>query len=63
MTVTSRLPSKGNAVSKEIATASGDVARQARIIELRRMVAAGQYRVEPYKLALRIMVRALSRHG
>jgi anti-sigma28 factor (negative regulator of flagellin synthesis) len=60
MTVTSKLPASRKA-SKQVATASGDVARQARVEELRQMVAAGRYQVDPYKLALKIMVRALRR--
>jgi anti-sigma28 factor (negative regulator of flagellin synthesis) len=37
----------------------GDIIRQARIEELRQMVAAGRYRIQPERLALRILVRAL----
>jgi len=62
MTGTSRLPSKGKAVSRAVATGSGDIARQSRVEQLRRMVAAGQYQVDPYKLALKIMVKALGRN-
>jgi anti-sigma28 factor (negative regulator of flagellin synthesis) len=35
------------------------IARATRVEELRRLVAAGRYRVEPYKLAVRILARAL----
>lgn len=38
-----------------------EVARAARIAELRRLVASGRYKVEPTRLAMRIMARALSR--
>lgn len=62
MTVTSKLPVKGKVVAKAVASAGADIARQARVEELRRMVAAGRYRVDPYKLALKIMVKALGNH-
>ncbi|MCG5051873.1 MAG: flagellar biosynthesis anti-sigma factor FlgM [Myxococcales bacterium] len=45
-----------------LATQSGeDVARAARVEDLRRMVASGRYRVEPDRLAERILRRALAR--
>lgn len=61
MTVTGRLRSrKGPKAAAAIASAQGvDFARQARVAELRRLVASGGYRVEPQKLALKILVRAL----
>jgi anti-sigma28 factor (negative regulator of flagellin synthesis) len=63
MKVTGRLGTKKSVRDKAIAAAgSGDIGRQARVEELRRMVAGGRYRVDPYRLALRILVRALSRH-
>jgi anti-sigma28 factor (negative regulator of flagellin synthesis) len=43
-------------------THGADISRQARIEELRQMVAAGQYQVQPQKLALKILVRALRRN-
>jgi anti-sigma28 factor (negative regulator of flagellin synthesis) len=43
------------------AAAGTDISRQARIEELRQMVAAGRYQVHPGKLALKILVRALKR--
>ena len=39
----------------------GDISRQARIEELRQMVAAGRYQIQPEKLALKILVGALKR--
>jgi anti-sigma28 factor (negative regulator of flagellin synthesis) len=38
-----------------------DISRQARIEELRQAVATGRYQIQPEKLALRILVRALKR--
>lgn len=61
MTVTSKAPGRSKAVHKAVAASGADVARAARVEELRRMVASGRYKVNPYKLALKIMVRALSR--
>jgi anti-sigma28 factor (negative regulator of flagellin synthesis) len=43
-------------------THAADISRQARIEELRQMVAAGQYQVQPQRLALKILVRALRRN-
>ncbi|MGA7742952.1 MAG: flagellar biosynthesis anti-sigma factor FlgM [Polyangia bacterium] len=64
MTRTSgRLSRTGSA--KEFARAVGargaDVCREARLEELRQMVASGRYRIQPEKLALKILVRALMR--
>jgi anti-sigma28 factor (negative regulator of flagellin synthesis) len=39
------------------------IARSARVEELRRMVASGRYKVEPYRLALRILAKALKKDG
>jgi len=39
----------------------GDISRQARIEELRQMVAAGRYQIQPQKLALKILVLSLRR--
>jgi anti-sigma28 factor (negative regulator of flagellin synthesis) len=36
------------------------VARQCRVEELRRLVAKGQYKVSPQRLALKILVKALN---
>jgi anti-sigma28 factor (negative regulator of flagellin synthesis) len=36
-----------------------DIARAARVAELRRLVASGRYKVEPQRLAARILSRAL----
>lgn len=35
------------------------IARQARVEDLRRLVAKGEYKVSPQRLALRILVRSL----
>jgi anti-sigma28 factor (negative regulator of flagellin synthesis) len=41
-------------------TQTGDeIARAVRVEQLRRLVAAGQYQVEPKRLAARILARAL----
>lgn len=53
---------RGPRTANLIAAASqGDVDHAARIEELRQMVASGQYQVEPQRLALKILVRALKR--
>jgi anti-sigma28 factor (negative regulator of flagellin synthesis) len=39
------------------------VARAARVAELRKLVAAGRYHVEPRKLAAKILARALLQQG
>lgn len=63
MKVTGRLSAKKSIQAKALAAAgTSDIGRQARVMELRRMVASRRYRVDPYRLALRIMVRALARH-
>jgi anti-sigma28 factor (negative regulator of flagellin synthesis) len=36
------------------------IARQSRVDELRRLVARGQYKVSPQRLALKILVKALN---
>lgn len=63
MAVTSRQQGKKTVPGKEalISTPGADTERQFRIEELRRQVASGRYRVEPYRLALKILVRALKR--
>ena len=51
--------------TKDFARAVGaqgaDISRQARIEELRQMLAAGRYQIQPEKLALTILVLALKR--
>jgi anti-sigma28 factor (negative regulator of flagellin synthesis) len=47
---------KGGVVS---AQTGEEIVRAARVQELRQLVASGRYRVEPQKLALRILSRAL----
>ncbi len=45
-----------------LSTRSGeDIARASRVEDLRRLVAAGRYRVEPEQLAERILRRAFAR--
>jgi anti-sigma28 factor (negative regulator of flagellin synthesis) len=45
-----------------MAARSGEeIARAVRVEELRRLVASGRYRVEPQKLALKILAKALRR--
>jgi anti-sigma28 factor (negative regulator of flagellin synthesis) len=58
----SRLPARKAPQHKAVAMAGGeDIGRQARVTELRGMVKAKNYRVDSYKLATRILARALSR--
>jgi len=38
------------------------MARQARVEQLRQLVAKGEYKVSPQRLALRILVKALREH-
>jgi anti-sigma28 factor (negative regulator of flagellin synthesis) len=38
-----------------------DISRQARVEELRQLVAAGRYQIQPQRLALKILVMALKR--
>ena len=55
---TRKLPSGSKRAITE--THSGEeIARSSRIEELRRLVAAGRYEVEPHKLAMSILARAL----
>jgi anti-sigma28 factor (negative regulator of flagellin synthesis) len=46
------MPSSGHATGEQIA-------RAARVEQLRRLVAAGRYHVEPKALAMKILARAL----
>jgi anti-sigma28 factor (negative regulator of flagellin synthesis) len=55
----SRLPAK-KTQDKAVALAGGYVGRQARVTELRGMVKAKNYRVDPQQLAVSILTRALS---
>jgi hypothetical protein len=56
----SRLPAK-KAQHKAVALAGAYVGRRARVLELRGMVKAKDYRVDSQNLAVRILARALSR--
>jgi anti-sigma28 factor (negative regulator of flagellin synthesis) len=64
MTVTGRhsprkVTSRAKATAVAGARTGDEIAQAARVEELRQMVAAGRYKVEPHKLALRILARAL----
>ena len=62
MTMTGRHTSRKLSTpgKRAMATQDGEqIARGARIEELRRLIAAGRYKVEPKKLAARILDRAL----
>jgi anti-sigma28 factor (negative regulator of flagellin synthesis) len=64
MTFTGRHTSRklsGKRASMATSRSGEQVARAARVEALRRLVAAGRYRVEPYKLAVRILARALAK--
>jgi anti-sigma28 factor (negative regulator of flagellin synthesis) len=65
MALTSRSRSRTSS-AKDFAVAIGaqgvDISRQARIEELRQMVASGRYQIQPQRLALKILVRALRRN-
>jgi anti-sigma28 factor (negative regulator of flagellin synthesis) len=66
MSFTGRHTSRKHAPGKRSVTEtqSGEqIARAARVEELRRLVASGRYRVESHKLAQRILSRALSLKG
>ncbi len=52
-------PNKGSVPGAGSSTGE-QIARAARVEELRRLVAAGRYHVEPRRLAVRILARALS---
>jgi anti-sigma28 factor (negative regulator of flagellin synthesis) len=52
-------PRSSSAFVRATGTSTIDVSRQARIEELRQLVASGQYQIQPEKLALKILVRAL----
>ena len=51
-------PAKGAHPSSGVTTGE-EIARAARVEQLRRLVAAGKYQVEPKRLAARILARAL----
>jgi anti-sigma28 factor (negative regulator of flagellin synthesis) len=62
MKVTGRHPAKSISPSKAIASAgTTEMGHGARVKELKRLVAAGRYRVNPTQLAARILIRALGR--
>jgi anti-sigma28 factor (negative regulator of flagellin synthesis) len=55
---TRRGPRSANIVAS---APDGDVSRASRVEELRQMVASGRYQIQPQKLALKMLVRALKR--
>jgi anti-sigma28 factor (negative regulator of flagellin synthesis) len=63
MSVTSRQTSRkltnGKASAMAGTRTGEEIARAARVEELRQLVASGRYRVEPARLALRILAKAL----
>jgi anti-sigma28 factor (negative regulator of flagellin synthesis) len=62
MTFTGRHTSRklsGKRASMATSRNGEQVARAVRVEALRRLVAGGRYRVEPYQLAVRILARAL----
>lgn len=62
MKVTGRHPAKSTSPDKAIASAgTHEIGRSARVKELKRLVATGRYRVNPTRLAAKILIRALGR--
>jgi anti-sigma28 factor (negative regulator of flagellin synthesis) len=62
MKVTGRHPAKSQSPNKAIASAgTSEMGHGARVKELKRLVAAGRYRVSPARVAARILIRALAR--
>jgi anti-sigma28 factor (negative regulator of flagellin synthesis) len=59
MSATDRLRTRKGPSKAVLSTSPAMIARQSRVEEIRRLVAAGKYRVEPQKLALKILTRAL----
>jgi len=47
--------------ARAIGARGAEICREARLEELRQMVASGRYQIQPQKLALKILVRALMR--
>jgi anti-sigma28 factor (negative regulator of flagellin synthesis) len=62
MKVTGRHSAKNHSSNKAVASAGvTEIGHTARVKELKRLVAAGRYRVSPTHLAARILIRALAR--
>jgi anti-sigma28 factor (negative regulator of flagellin synthesis) len=62
MKVTGRHPAKSQAPSKAVASAGpAGLGHDARLKELKRLVATGRYRVNPTQVAAKILIRALGR--
>lgn len=59
--LTSRRAAAGNKQSFLSAQSGEDIARASRVEDLRRLVVAGRYRVQPEQLAERILRQALAR--
>jgi anti-sigma28 factor (negative regulator of flagellin synthesis) len=61
MKVTGRHPAKIAPSKAVISAGTSDMGHTARVKELKRLVATGRYRVNPTRLAARILIRALGR--
>ena len=64
MTLTSRSRLRTGSTkdfARVIGARGADICRQARIEELRQIVASGRYQIQPQKLALKILVLSLKR--
>ena len=62
MKVTGRHPAKSHAPHNAVVSAgTSEIGHQARVKELKRLVATGRYRVNPTHVAARILIRALGR--
>jgi anti-sigma28 factor (negative regulator of flagellin synthesis) len=60
MKVTGRHPAKSQTPNKAVVSAGTSViGHEARVKELKRLVASGRYPVNPTRLAARILIRAL----
>jgi anti-sigma28 factor (negative regulator of flagellin synthesis) len=63
MKVTGRHPAKSISSQNKAVVSAGtsDLGRNARLRELKRLVATGRYRVNPTHVAAKILIRALGR--
>jgi anti-sigma28 factor (negative regulator of flagellin synthesis) len=64
MKVTGRHSAKSHAPHKAVVAAGTSaiaIGRSGRVAELKRLVASGRYQVDPYRLAAKILIRALGR--
>jgi anti-sigma28 factor (negative regulator of flagellin synthesis) len=61
MTATGKTPSRQHGSHKAKAMGpTGDVGREVRVERLRKLVASNKYEVDTFKLALKILTKALS---